>query len=241
MTQVAAGVHLVVGRAVNWVVLVEGRDAVLIDAGYPRDADDVEVSLAEAGVRLEQLVAVLVTHAHVDHIGGLPELLRRRPVPVLTSPREAAHARREFVEQVSPVTVAANLWRPRVLPWSATAVRRGGTRHVRVPEASDLEPGVPLDLPGRPVPIVVPGHTSGHTCFHLPDVGVVVSGDALVTGHPTSADDGPQLLPAFFHQDPAEARASLDRLASLAAEVTLPGHGPVHLGPIAQAVERARR
>lgn len=116
--------------------------------------------------------------------------------------------------------------------WAAGALVRGGTRRVTVPQARGVDDGVPLDLPGRPVPVAVPGHTTGHTAWHLPGAGAVISGDALVTGHPTTGRRGPQLLDPMFHHDPARARASFPVLAGLGAEVVVPGHGPVHHGPV---------
>jgi glyoxylase-like metal-dependent hydrolase (beta-lactamase superfamily II) len=77
------------------------------------------------------------------------------------------------------------------------------------------------------VPVPTPGHTSGHTAYHLPQVGALLTGDALVTGHPTSARRGPQLLDDVFHHDPARARAAFELLATHPADVVLPGHGPV--------------
>jgi glyoxylase-like metal-dependent hydrolase (beta-lactamase superfamily II) len=98
----------------------------------------------------------------------------------------------------------------------------------------------PLDLPGRPVPVHTPGHTAGHSVFHLPDSGVLISGDALVSGHPTSRIRGPQLLPAMFDRERDGALASLARIEALAADVLLPGHGPVHRGPVREAAQRAQ-
>jgi len=97
-----------------------------------------------------------------------------------------------------------------------------------------------LDLPGRPVPVHTPGHTAGHCAFHLPEAGVVISGDVLVSGHPTSRIRGPQLLNAMFDSERETTRASLARIEELAADVLLPGHGPVHHGPVREAVQRAR-
>ena len=153
---------------------------------------------------------------------------------MLTGPAEVRHARREVVEQAGPADVARNAWRPRVLAWAVHAVRLGALRSVAVPTATALEE--PLDLPGRPVPVPTPGHTSGHTAYLLPDAGVLVSGDALVTGHPTTARTGPQRLPAFFDHDPARAAVALDALAPLDADVLLPGHGPAWHGTPGQAV-----
>jgi glyoxylase-like metal-dependent hydrolase (beta-lactamase superfamily II) len=69
---------------------------------------------------------------------------------------------------------------------------------------------------------------------------VLISGDALVSGHPTARIRGPQLLPGMFHHERARALASLDVLEDLDADVLLPGHGPVHRGPLRQAAQRAR-
>jgi len=62
--------------------LVRGSDAVVVDPG---DAAPVEKALADRGLRL---VAILVTHHHPDHIGGLSTLLARHPVPVYGPRRE---------------------------------------------------------------------------------------------------------------------------------------------------------
>ena len=172
-------------------------------------------------------------------------------MPVLTGAVEAAHARREFLEQAAVGAVLVKTWRPRWARWLAGAACVGVAREVAVPSAAALDPAAldpaapgraaTLDLPGRPVPVPTPGHTTGHTAFALPDLGVVGTGDALVTGHPTSARPGPQLLDDVFHHDTARARdAGLDALAGLDADVVVPGHGPVHRGPVAEAVARAR-
>jgi len=238
VTEVADGVHFVQGKAVNWTLLTDGDAFTLVDAGYPGDRDAVLSSIEQIGRSLDQLAAVLVTHAHVDHIGSLPQLLEGRDVPVLTSETESRHARREFLEQATPLQVAAASWRPRVLAWSLHVVAAGGTTKAGVPRARAFAYG-PLDVPGRPVPIVTPGHTSGHTCYHLPEAGVLITGDALVTGHPTVTRTGPQLLANMFHHDIAENRRSLEQLRSLSGDVLLPGHGAPWRGSYADAVDQA--
>lgn len=57
------------------------------------------------------------------------------------------------------------------------------------------------------------GIYDGHCACLLPGGGVLVTGDALVTAHPTSRGRGPQLLP---------------------------GHGPVHQDSAKEAVRTAR-
>jgi beta-lactamase superfamily II metal-dependent hydrolase len=57
-------------------------DSLLIDTGWPtkdgRDADRIHAAMKDAGItRIDHL---LITHYHVDHVGGAPELIRRVPV-----------------------------------------------------------------------------------------------------------------------------------------------------------------
>lgn len=236
------GVFFVEGGAVNWTILRDGADMTLIDAGYPGDHADVLASLRQVGGSLEKLQAILVTHAHIDHIGSIPALLEHRPVPVLTGAREAAHTRREFLEQATPLDVAANLLRPGMLGWTAHIVSKGALSRRGVPSATAVTEGVAAPVPGAPVPLLVPGHTSGHTCYVLPQSRALVTGDALATGHRLSAAVGPQLLPAFFDHDRAQAERSLQVIAKVDADLLLPGHGAAaRVSPtaaVAQALAR---
>ncbi|MDT9592923.1 MBL fold metallo-hydrolase [Nocardioides zeae] len=238
--QVGRDAYLVTGTAVSWVVVREGRDVTLVDGGYPADADRLEASLAALGHRPEDVRAVLVTHAHVDQTGGVVRLHERHGTPVLAHPDELPGLRGERAEQATPLDVARRAWRPRVARWGLAVSAAGATRHPRLPDATAYALGDPLDLPGRPVPVPTPGHTSGHAAYLFAG-GVLATGDALVTGHPLSRIAGPQLLPDFFTHDPAGADAALDRIAALDAGVLAPGHGPAWHGSLAVAVERARR
>jgi hydroxyacylglutathione hydrolase len=86
----------------NYIWLLEsGRSAVVVDPG---DAKAVERALQDRGLELR---AVLVTHHHMDHIGGLPELHRRFGVPVYGPAAEADHIpglthRLEAGERITP-------------------------------------------------------------------------------------------------------------------------------------------
>ena len=236
--QVADDVFRVDGGLVNWYVLRDGRDLTLVDAGYPGDVDLVLESLAVLGSRPGDVQALLLTHAHADHIGAAPRLAALG-VPTWCSPAEVPHARREFLQQVTPAALLPHAWRPSVLRWALGAIGSGGLTPVAVPEARPFPAEGALDLPGAPVPVPTPGHTVGHSAFSVPGAGAVLSGDALVTGHPTSRDVGPQLLPAFFdHDRPAAARA-WDQVLGLDADLLLPGHGDPHRGPLAESVGRA--
>lgn len=232
-------VFLCRGRDVNWVLLREGTDLTLVDTGYPAYAPLVEESVRRIDGRPEDVRAIVVTHGHVDHIGGLAHFHGRYGTPVLAHPTEVAHVRRDHLEQATPVQVARNAHHRGVLAWSLRIARAGALRDVAFADVEALTPGVPLDLPGRPVPVPTPGHTSGHTAYLVPSAGVVATGDGLCTGHATSPTEGPQLLARMFqHGDDV---AGLDPLEGLDADTVLPGHGPVHRGPVGAAVRAARK
>lgn len=238
VSEVAPDVFLCRGTEVNWTLLREGTDLTLIDTGYPGDLDRVLASIREVGCRPEDVRAILLTHAHVDHMGAANHLHDRYGVPVYTDAIEARHARREFLEQARPLDVAANLWRPGTLPWLARVLRVGVTKKVSIPSAAPFPSDGALDLPGRPVPVPTRGHTSGHTAYHVPSAGAVLTGDELVSWHAVTRHRGPHVLPAFFsHGDPA---AALDAIAGVDADLVLPGHGPALRQPIGEAVRTAR-
>ncbi|MDF0530990.1 MBL fold metallo-hydrolase [Tsukamurella sp. 8F] len=241
VTEVARGVFVARGTHVNFILLVEGSDVTLIDAGWHGDADTVERSVAAVGRRIEDVRAILLTHAHLDHVGGAAVLHDRHDIPILTHPAELGHARGEWRESAGPIDVALRAYKPTTVRWATAIVRAGALTHVAVPDAEAFpDSGRPLDLPGRPVPVTCFGHTTGHTAFHLPELGVVATGDALVTGHPLSGKKTPQLLPEFFAHDPEQADAALDGLAALDADIIAPGHGAPLRVELSRAVATAR-
>jgi len=238
--QVTTNVFLVEGIASNWAFLRDGKDLTLIDAGYPKDIGGVVASVEQLGHRIEDIRAVLITHAHVDHVGAIPALLARHRVPTYAGERELPMLLGERHEQATTWDVVSRCWRPRVAKWAVTIARAGAQTEVRLPETQPLQSDSTLDLPGAPRPVPCPGHTSGHTAYLLGDAGIVVTGDALITGHPIVARTGPQQLPTFFSHAPAQMSAGLDALASVDADTVLPGHGPVWRGSLRAAVEEAR-
>lgn len=85
----------------------------------------------------------------------------------------------ELTESGGPIDVAKRLYRPQVDRWAVRMIKAGGLRHFTVPGAQAFPQEGPLNLPGRPVPVATPGHTSGHTSLFLPNSGMLITGDAV--------------------------------------------------------------
>jgi glyoxylase-like metal-dependent hydrolase (beta-lactamase superfamily II) len=109
-----------------------------------------------------------------------------------------------------------------------------------IEEVRSLLPGAPLDVPGHPEVVLTPGHTFGHCVLHFPERGALLTGDALVTLDPYTANVGPQVVSAAATADIDQAFASLDVLDGLDADVLLPGHGEPWRGGVRSATEAAR-
>ncbi|ALG12862.1 MBL fold metallo-hydrolase [Kibdelosporangium phytohabitans] len=241
MREVAKDVFCVGGTDVNWVLVRDGSDLTLIDSGWLGDREAVEESIRAIGHRPQDVRAILLTHAHLDHMGALNHMHDQYGTPVYMDPAEVTQARDGHLEQASPMDVALRAWRPSVLAWSYRIMRAGALKHLKIPHALPFPSEGALDLPGHPVPVACHGHSSGHSAYHLPGAGVVATGDALVTAHPTARSAGPQLLPSFFSYSPRAALAALDVLGELSADVLVPGHGAPWRGALSDAAARARR
>jgi glyoxylase-like metal-dependent hydrolase (beta-lactamase superfamily II) len=246
MEKVTDGVHRHADGLVNWYLVEDGDELLLVDAGWPSSWSRIVAAVEGLGRKPGDLRSVLLTHGHADHMGSAEKVRSEWGTPVHARDTEVDRVRGKAKGSSSFALVPGllpHLWRPSAFGFVLHAARHGFMTPTWVKQVTPFAAGEvasgPLDLPGRPTPVATPGHTAGHTSFVLPDRGVLLSGDALVTLDVLSRDRGPRLMPDAVTDDPAAARSSLDALAGLEAELLLPGHGQPWRGTPAEAVRLA--
>jgi glyoxylase-like metal-dependent hydrolase (beta-lactamase superfamily II) len=237
--EVAEGVHRLTQGVVNFYLVEDGGRLVLVDAGAPRDWGLLVREVAALGRGLGDLEAVLLTHAHSDHVGFAERARTEAGAPVWIHQADAAVAKGAPAGK-NEGGASAYLLRVEFYRTLFSLLRRGAGRIVPVREVSTFADGETLELPGRPRALLAPGHTPGNAALLLEGRRVLLTGDTLATRNPLTGRAGPQVLPSGLNRDTAQALRSLDVLAGLEADVLLPGHGEPWTAGAAEAVRLAR-
>ena len=200
------------------------RSWVLVDAGLPGTADQIARAAEEYFGPGSRPAAIVLTHGHFDHRGGLRELAERWDVPVYAHELELPYltgrsdypppdptvggggmARLSFIYPRRPIDLGP---RARALPADGTVPHLPGWRAIHTP-----------------------GHSAGHVALFRDADRLLLAGDAFVTTKQESAVAAltkPQAVhgpPAYFTPDWPTARRSVEALAALRPEIAATGHG----------------
>lgn len=236
---VAPGIHRVEDAYTNWYLVEDPDGVTIVDCGLPASWNRLPQHLAAIGRARADVAAVVVTHAHPDHIGFAEHIRSQWGVTVWLHERDRSLSRHPFrYETEHSVLRHRNL---HVLRLGVAMARAGALGTLPVAETRAIGSEEPtLDVPGRPVHLHTPGHTHGHTAFAFPDRDAVIIGDALATLEPYTGLPGPRLVSGAANADDVAAMASLQAIADTGAGTVLVGHGPPWRGGAQAAVDRAR-
>jgi glyoxylase-like metal-dependent hydrolase (beta-lactamase superfamily II) len=234
---VAPGVDRVEDDFTNWYVIEADDGITIVDCGVPRSW----ASLLEAlGERLGDVRAVVLTHAHFDHVGYAERARRELRVPVYVHEDDVPLTRHPWRYDHERARAPYLVTHVKALPIVAAFLRDRAFWPAPIREVVRYGDGGTLPVPGRPVVVPTPGHTLGHCALHLPDRDTVFAGDAIVTLDPYTGRTGPRLVARAATVDSERNLATLDALAATGARTVLTGHGSPWTRGVEAAVEAAR-
>jgi hydroxyacylglutathione hydrolase len=148
------------------------HEAVVVDPGD--NIPDILARLAKHRLTLRQII---ITHAHIDHVGGAVLLRKATGAPVLLNQKDIA-----MLEMMDVQAGWLGVPTPAVAPPDASA-----------------EDGMKVGLATLPAQVLhTPGHTPGSICLHFADENLLIAGDTLFAGSIGRTDlpggDGRQIL-----------------------------------------------
>lgn len=238
---VATGIHRIEDAYTNWYLIEgDGDELCVVDTGVRRSWSSLVAALAKLERTLDDISAVVLTHAHFDHVGFAERARRELGVEIWVHENDAPLARHpmQYGHERSRLPYLVN---PRAMPIYASLAAGGAFWPPPIREVRRYTTNGSLPVPGSPQPIFTPGHTLGHCALHFPDRGALIAGDALVTLDPYTASRGPRIVARAATADTVRAMDSLDALEELEAPTVLTGHGPPWPHGASSAVAEARR
>lgn len=225
-TEISKDIFYYTNQIVNVIMLGDpaGDNWVLVDAGMPKSGEEILKVAEKRFGKGSKPAAIILTHGHFDHVGGLVHLLDEWNVPVYAHPLE-------FLYLVGE----------KRYPEPDTSVEGG-----MLAKISSFYPIEPIDISGvlqelpkdKTVPrlpdwqwIHVPGHAPGQVALYRPKDGVLIAGDAFLT---VKQDSFYKVLiqknevhgpPVYLTTNWEMAEESVKKLAALSPKIVITGHG----------------
>lgn len=158
------------GPFINSYALIDADDSVtLVDCGLKGSSKRLINDLASIGKHPNDVVNIVLTHAHDDHIGGASQMIRNCDVKnVLMHEQDSAFPPTGETPSRDDSTISG--WIMKILPES---------KYEPFNVTRTLKDGEVIDVAGGLKVIHTPGHTDGHiSLLHL-DSETLITGDSI--------------------------------------------------------------
>src|SRR3954447_15298096 len=190
---VAAGIHRIEDAYTNWYLVEDDVALTIVDAGVPTSWGSLHHALQRLRPTRADVRALVLTHAHFDHVGFAERARQELGIPVYVHENDAPLTRHPWRYDHERARTRYFLTHPRALPIVAAFLRHRAFWPRPIGAVVRYTNGT-LPVPGAPRVVPTPGHTLGHCALHLPDRDTVIAGDALVLLDPYTGRTGPRMV-----------------------------------------------
>ncbi len=172
----------------------EAQEAIVIDPGD--EITRIHCRINQVSLKLKQ---ILITHAHIDHVGGALKLKRLTGAPIFMNEADM----------------------PLLKSMAMQAAWLGIQTPETAPPDGGLTDGLRIGLEKYPAQVLhTPGHTQGSICLNFVPLDLLIAGDTLFAGSIGRTD-----LPGGDYRQIIDSIHS--RLLTLPEQTrVIPGHGP---------------
>ncbi len=198
--KIADSIYFLVSRSMdsNITFIKSGDHHILIDTGTGMNYAALDKYLQNIGSSHSSITDIVLTHSHIDHIGGV--------IPIVESWSPKIHLHKAEAEPINNGNM------------SQTLADTFGADLPPLTIEGILEEGTILDFGDIKMKVYhTPGHSLGSICLMILDTGILITGDTLFPGGSFGRTD-------FPGGNERSLVNSLKRISEMTFEVGLPGH-----------------
>jgi glyoxylase-like metal-dependent hydrolase (beta-lactamase superfamily II) len=231
LTMNMGGIESVIHPTLIW----DDNNVILVDAGLPGGLSGIQEEMSKAGVSYGKLEKIIITHQDMDHIGGLPEIIKEsdHKIEVIAHEDDKPYIQGEKkLNKMTPEHMAQLQEQLKSMPEEQ---RNAMQKLFQNPPKAKVDETVKdeFELPycGGIRIIHTPGHTPGHIVLYLKQSKILIAGDML------NIIDGELVGPNPEHTpDMDSAVESLQKLTQYDIEKVITYHGGLYTGNTNQKI-----
>lgn len=199
----------------------DNNTVVLVDTGYPGQLQQIRAVVEKAGVPIDKLNKVIITHQDIDHIGGLTAILNEQSekIEVIAHEEEKPYIQGEkHPTKVAQLETQLNSLSAEMK--SVYEKLKAGYEKYKSHIDKTVKDGEELPYCGGIEVIYTPGHTPGHISLYHKSSKTLIAGDILLV-------EKGQLVPApeFINFDHSLSMKSLKKLTRYDVDTLICYHG----------------